>query len=282
MKTVVNSIELLDDSFEDKQIRDTKFSSSLPANFNLKEVPRENSKIYANEPLTMVPIINNVPGSFQEYVPNCLREIAKLDFSTYSSSFPEDDTLLELNEDLLICLDLDETMVHVDLEEKFESHDDYISLTEDNQVGVNYRPGLVEFLKKASRAFNLVVFTSSQREYADKIVDKIEEKEKFFKGRFYRDHCIRVNDQFLMKDLTLFRKPLDRIVLIDNNLFSFSNNLENGILISSFYCNPDDAELANLLGFLEHLAVVPDVREVNEQIFRFRTMKEYFVNLKTC
>jgi TFIIF-interacting CTD phosphatase-like protein len=51
---------------------------------------------------------------------------------------------------------------------------------------VRKRPFLHEFLEKMSHFFELVVFTASLKEYADKVIDYIDPK-GYIKRRFYRD-----------------------------------------------------------------------------------------------
>ena len=40
-----------------------------------------------------------------------------------------------------------------------------------------------------SRKFRLVIFTASNKEYADLILDGIDPERKFISDRFYREHC---------------------------------------------------------------------------------------------
>lgn len=51
---------------------------------------------------------------------------------------------------------------------------------------VRKRPFLKEFLEKMSHYFELVVFTASLREYADKVINYIDPK-GYIKRRYYRD-----------------------------------------------------------------------------------------------
>lgn len=65
-------------------------------------------------------------------------------------------------------------------------------------------------------------------------------------------------------------RNLDDIVILDNSIFSFANQLGNGILINSFYNQKDDNELSYILDYLENYIIsCEDVRIVNESIFNF-------------
>ena len=82
-----------------------------------------------------------------------------------------------------------------------------------------------------------------------------------------------------VKDLSIFgEENLDKIVLLDNNIYSFSVQMSNGILINSFFCDKSDDELSNVRKYLvEYILPSDDVRKVNEQFFGFETILKNFV-----
>jgi len=65
-------------------------------------------------------------------------------------------------------------------------------------------------------------------------------------------------------------------MIIDNSLYSFTNQLANGVLITSFYSDPNDKELVNVKNYLENMKIanVEDVRGINRKIFNFEVIKE--------
>ena len=66
--------------------------------------------------------------------------------------------------------------------------------------------------------------------------------------------------------------PLNKIVIIDNSLYSFSNQLSNGILITSFYNDRNDTQLKDVLSYLlNFICKCNDVRIVNEEVFQLQT-----------
>jgi Dullard-like phosphatase family protein len=100
--------------------------------------------------------------------------------------------------------------------------------------------------------YEIVVFTAGMKDYADQILDVIDENKTIFKKRLYREDCININD-FFIKDLDIF---LDRqkqdIIIVDNSIMSFAFDLSNGVPINSFLGNEeDDKELLFLVSFLE-------------------------------
>lgn len=96
----------------------------------------------------------------------------------------------------------------------------------------------------ASLSTFLIVGTES---YAQALMEKIDPEERLVKkaNHRYRQSCwpvhyeVRVNHKSVVqtlytKDLSLFRKDLSRVVLIDNSLFSFMLQPDNGIPIADW------------------------------------------------
>ena len=138
------------------------------------------------------------------------------------------------------------------------------------------RPGLYEFLDYASENFELVVFTASDQDYADAILNYIEKNKKYFKMRLYRNDCIFIDPGLYIKDLRIFNscKQMKDIIILDNSLFSFANQLNNGILITSFFNDKEDSFLNNVKDYLEYINSQNDIREINKESFRFEEIKE--------
>ena len=107
------------------------------------------------------------------------------------------------------------------------------------------RPGLYDFLDYASENFDLVVFTASDQDYADTIINYIEKEKKYFSFRLYRNNCLFIEPGLYIKDLRIFNnfKNMKDIIILDNSLFSFANQLNNGILITSFFDDKNDTFL---------------------------------------
>ena len=73
--------------------------------------------------------------------------------------------------------------------------------------------------------------------------------------------------------------PLKKIILVDNNMYSFTPQLNNGILINSFIYDKDDNELANVLSYLcNYILPAEDVRKVNEQFFGFKKIVDEMIS----
>mmetsp|Transcript_5106 Transcript_5106/g.4669 ORF Transcript_5106/g.4669 Transcript_5106/m.4669 type:complete len:100 (-) Transcript_5106:391-690(-) len=63
------------------------------------------------------------------------------------------------------------------------------------------------------------------------------------------------------------------MVLIDNAVYSFGFQLENGIPIIPFYNNADDEELLHLVNYIQSLLEFDDMREQNGNIFKLRELE---------
>lgn len=75
------------------------------------------------------------------------------------------------------------------------------------------RPGLDEFLQKSSELYEIVVFTASVEYYAGPVLDAIDRK-RCISHRLYREHCVRVDGEFV-KDLSRLGRDISKVVIID-------------------------------------------------------------------
>ena len=125
--------------------------------------------------------------------------------------------------------------------------------------------------------YNLVVFTASVQEYADPVIDWLEQERKFFSGRYYRQHCTYRHGAFI-KDLSSVEPDLSKVMILDNSPLSYmfhqgmwrfaqvlqthpSNyETDNAIPIEGWINDPTDNDLLHLVPLLEGLQYVTDVR----------------------
>lgn len=165
---------------------------------------------------------------------------------------------------LILVLDLDETLVHCKKEKPdFECEE----LTVFGKEGkteryfISKRPDLGHFIEELSKFYTLVVFTSSQQEYADSVIDHIDLRRRI-KQRFYRKSCIRDVNGYV-KDLRVTKLPLDRTIMVDNSRIAFKMNEENAIHIKPWLgIDESDNELEQLMIVLLGLIKEPgDIRE---------------------
>ena len=164
-----------------------------------------------------------------------------------------------------LVLDLDETLISFRI----------------NQTGkgiLKMRPGLFNFLKRVKNKYELVVFTAGTKEYADPIIDIIEQKEKFFVKRLYRQHTIYRDNTFI-KDLTKLGRDLNKIIIVDNMPQNFRLQKENGILINNYFGQDNGDNTLQLLGdILLKIAQSPG-KDVRNEIKKYK--EEIFTKITT-
>lgn len=172
-----------------------------------------------------------------------------------------------------LVLDLDETLVHSSLEHtsssdfSFEVHFN----NQEHTIHVKQRPHLHEFMHSVAEHFEVVVFTASQKVYAEKLLNVIDPKRNLIKHRIYRESCVIVDGNYL-KDLTVLGRDLRNTFIVDNSPQAFGFQPNNGIPIESWYDDESDTELLKLLPFLHSLADVDDVRPHIASKFRLKEL----------
>ncbi|KAF7078703.1 hypothetical protein CFC21_083090 [Triticum aestivum] len=162
-----------------------------------------------------------------------------------------------------LVLDLDETLVHSTMEHCDDADFSFpVSFgMKEHLVYVRKRPHLHMFLQKMAEMFDVVIFTASQSVYADQLLDRLDPENTLFSKRFFRESCVFTESGYT-KDLTVIGVDLAKVAIIDNTPQVFQLQVNNGIPIESWYNNPFDEGLPQLIPFLETLAVADDVRPI--------------------
>ena len=122
-----------------------------------------------------------------------------------------------------LILDLDETLVHFKVNPENET-----------EGVLRVRPGIIEFLDSIDQYYELIIFTAATQEYADLLIDAVEENKIYFEHRLYRQHTVIIDNDFV-KDLSRVGRPLDKIAIVDNMPQNFRLQKENGINIKAFW-----------------------------------------------
>jgi Dullard-like phosphatase family protein len=171
-----------------------------------------------------------------------------------------------------LLLDLDETLIHSEYK-RTDANAHFFDL--------HFRPGLKQFLKWASEHFELVCFTASSKSYADTIIDKIDPNGEYFSFRLYRKSCLYLAPEIYIKDLRIIEnRAIENMILIDNQIFSFANQLDNDILLSSFFTDQNDQVLRELQQYLKEffLFTYEDIRMINGKFYNFQGNLKFIKN----
>ena len=134
-----------------------------------------------------------------------------------------------------LVIDLDETLIHSLAKGGRMSSGHMVEVKLNTTVGyggatlgpqhpilyyVHKRPHCDDFLRKVYKWYNLVVFTASVQEYADPVIDWLEQERKYFSARYYRQHCTFRNGAYI-KDLSSVEPDLSKVMILDNSPSSY-------------------------------------------------------------
>ena len=151
-------------------------------------------------------------------------------YSTHTSSHAS----TRLTQKTLV-IDLDETLIHSLAKGGRMSSGHMVEVKLNTTVGyggatlgpqhpilyyVHKRPHCDDFLRKVCKWYKLVVFTASVQEYADPVIDWLEQERRYFSARFYRQHCTFRNGAYI-KDLSSVEPDLSKVMILDNSPLSY-------------------------------------------------------------
>jgi Dullard-like phosphatase family protein len=266
-------------------------------------------------------IRENYTGNYSNYIETGLTHISQLQHIKFEYALEDPKIMegvpnLPLSNKKILLLDLDETLMHADFDEEYiddksnkydtiikfkankqenEESDNNVDIEDStwcsntgdddddiHSVGIFIRNNAITFLNEVSKYFDVGIFTASVKEYADAVISFLDPENKLIKFRLYRNNCINFNNSFYVKDLRIFKNvDLRNIVLLDNSIYSFAAQINNGILINSFFNNKNDEELNNAFEYLiNYILPSDDVKKVNEEFFNFGQIINDLINCK--
>ena len=115
------------------------------------------------------------------------------------------------------------------------------------------RPGTIDFLKELSNYYEIDIFTSSLKLYADFIIDKIDTNGDLISYRLYKHHVTYEKGKSV-KNLNMIGRDLNKIIFVDNLKSNAKYNLKNLCHISSWTNDIYDNELIKLKNKLKYIA----------------------------
>ncbi|KAF7326506.1 NIF-domain-containing protein [Mycena sanguinolenta] len=122
------------------------------------------------------------------------------------------------------------------------------------------RPGVENFLKEMGEIYEVVVWTAALSQYANLVLDRLDPHQSVA-HRLFRQSCFLHKGAYV-KDLSQLGRPLADTIILDNSPVSFLFHPHNSVPVSSWFNDPHDGELTDLIPFLLDLAFVADVRGI--------------------
>lgn len=162
---------------------------------------------------------------------------------------------------LTVLFDLDETLAHCKMTEK-EGEE------RESEVEVSIRPYTYQVLKDLKTVFEVGLFTSSAKSYADTVISRFDPKDEIFDFRLYKTNCADIGDHIFVKDLSIIpERSQDTVLIVDNNFYCYALQLTQGIPIIPFTGDPSDTELLKLSFYLKFLSNCAEPASFNTRYF---------------
>lgn len=165
-----------------------------------------------------------------------------------------------------LVLDLDNTLVYSTTKElKDFDHEIIINSNGKSQKAwIVERPFLKSFLSHTSKKYDIVLFTAGIRQYAIKVMKKID-TEKRISYLLDRRFCTLVNktgknQEFFTKNLSILGRDLLKTLIVDDKDYSFCFDYNNGILVPIFTGDRNDQCLKELQSYLDYCHTLDDMR----------------------
>jgi TFIIF-interacting CTD phosphatase-like protein len=173
--------------------------------------------------------------------------------------------------DKLLVLDLDETLIHA--RGRGEPDLPWPPQRQVAQFRVYLRPGVKAFMATVLERFAAVgVWTSASSDYAIAMLDRIVARDRL-RFVFTRDRCterrdLELDESYFIKDIRKldgFGFDKRQILFVDDKARGLERSYSNLVGVPAFLGDPDDRLLGKLLGYLEVLGGLEDVRGIDKR-----------------
>lgn len=179
----------------------------------------------------------------------------------------------------LLLLDMDETLVYAYNIHTNRNNSQGIAFSPNYRVIL--RPFLSKFLQQLEPYYHIILFSSANELYVRKIVKIVDESQQYIKQVCTNHDCTKTMSGHYVKDISIFNRDPKDVVIIDNSLVSFANNIENGIWIKPFYGEENDMELETVAEFLLESQDANDMRDALRSKYHIVDIVESFTDGST-
>lgn len=288
-KLALRRARRLQDFLDDEDLRTPRRSRSVQVHFQLDESSPEETSISSPHIGLYSP---DLSGSDCSSPPNPTERHQNIPDSPYFSNLPEDEAGEGFNPYKFICsvqasssnlpqqkngipiktrsapdstlvLDLEEVLVESSLLPQPDAEFTFFTPFQDTyyKVYLKLRPHVREFLETLCKIYEIFVFTTAKKEYAQTILEILDPQKKLIRHRLYQDHCVCVSGYYV-KDLNVLHRDLAKTVALDAVAYTLPFHLTNRIPVRRWMGNQTDRELLSLLPVLEQMTREEDVRQV--------------------
>ena len=134
-----------------------------------------------------------------------------------------------------------------------------------------------------SRYYEIIIFTAATKCYAEQIRRILDPTNTVISHLLDRQFCFNPNNSIgkqnklpYIKDLRKLNRDLSQTVLLDNSIYCFWYQINNGIPIVSYNTEKqDDTELLKVENYLMKLIKVADVRIKNREYFKLEEYEQH-------
>ena len=170
----------------------------------------------------------------------------------------------------LLILDLDETLIHAT-----ENSLTYEADLETELYHIYKRPYLDHFLAFCRENFEVGIWTTAGREFANIVIENVFPKNYPLKFLWSFKHCTRMYDPELMesyyiKNLAKLKRMgyrLEHMIMVDDTPKKLERNYGNLVRIKAWLGNPKDRELLRPINYLSDLKKVENVRAIDKRLW---------------
>ena len=232
---------------------------NVPSNNQIKEFISQNNIINSNNNLGIIKLVSSLKENTN--LISKLNELKKLDDKTTEEKDIKREIKFEKQINPLlplmnkkkfkfsIAIELDETLVHY-----CEEGDNYYA---------KVRFGTENFLKNISNFFEIIVVSTSGKEYSNIIIDNLNKDNKC-----YVEHRLFIEDFTEKQDLTNINRDLRKIIFVCHDYDFINAPKENIILLKEFLGEEEDREIVKLYSELSQL--INDYDIIDENNFDIR------------
>ena len=167
-----------------------------------------------------------------------------------------------------IIFDLDETLIHSHFRDDDEISNDYLIIeTEESELYVSIRPGMIKLLQEIKNDFEIVLFTASNDYYADSIIDQLEKEFKLFDHKLYLRDC-KHKFGYIFKDIFKLGRDVNKVMIFDDNPDVW-NCRENVFIVNPYHGGNEDVEYLTIKQVINDFKVIDNIKLLYNKYHRY-------------